>query len=264
MDERASGTDDKYLLSSVNNTLSLLDTLAAKGPMTLAELDRSTSFGKTSLFRMLHTLEVNDFIFKDSEARYSLGLKLLYLGSSVIARQDLADTARPRLRAFCTEQGLSTHLARLSGSRAVTIDVETPLRDLQITGRVGMSPRAHSTAMGRAILANLSDAERDEHLRGVDYVSYTDSSVKSEAELVTLLEQVKCDGFALDVNDRYPGFGSIAAPIFDYRGMCVAACGIVALSQTIAERTDELSQAVISLAADITGDLGYRSDTRQM
>lgn len=264
MAERTSGSDDKYLLGSVNNTLSLLDTLAAKGPMTLAELDRSTSFGKTSLFRMLHTLEVNDFICKDSEARYSLGLKLLYLGSSVIARQDLADTARPRLREFCTEQGLSTHLARLSGSRAVTIDVETPLRDLQITGRVGMSPRAHSTAMGRAILANLPDSEREEHLRGVDYVSYTNSSVTGEAELAVLLEQVKRDGYALDVNDRYPGFGSIAAPIFDYRGTCVAACGIVALSQTIAERTDELSQAVIALAADISGDLGYHPDVLAM
>lgn len=264
MDERPSGTEDKYLLSSVNNTLSLLDILAAKGPMTLAELDRSTSFGKTSLFRMLHTLEVNDYICKDSEARYSLGLKLPYLGSSVIARQDLADTARPRLRAFCTKQGLSTHLARLSGSRVVTIDVETPVRDLQVTGRVGMSPRAHSTAMGRAILANLTAAEREEHLRGVNFVSYTDSSVKSEAELAAVLEQAKQDGFALDVDDRYPGFGSIAAPIFDYRGICVAACGIVALSQTIAKRTDELSQAVIELAAEISSDLGHRPDRHQM
>lgn len=261
MEERNSGTDDKYLLSSVNNTLSLLDTIAAKGPMTLAELDRSTSFGKTSLFRMLHTLEVNDFICKDSEARYSLGLKLLYLGSSVVARQDLADTARPRLRSFCTEQGLSTHLGRLSGSRVVTIDVETPERDLQITGRVGMSPRAHSTAMGRAILANLTDAEREEHLRDAKFVSYTDSSIKCAEELHLLLDQVKRDGFALDIDDRYPGFGSIAAPIFDYRGACVAACGIVALSQTIAGRTDELSQAVIGLAADISSDLGYRADT---
>ena len=263
MSEHLNEAGDKYLLSSVNNTLSLLDTLASKGPMTLAELDRATSFGKTSLFRMLHTLEVNGFICKDAEARYSLGLKLLYLGSSVIARQDLVDIARPRLRAFCTEQGLSTHLARLSGSRAMTIDVETPVRDLQVTGRVGMSPRAYSTAMGRAMLANLPEDERAEHLRNATYVAYTKSSVKNEDDLLRLLEQVKFDGYALDIDDRYPGFGSIAAPIFDYRGICVAACGVVALSQTISERKDELAKSVVELAGAISEDLGHRPNESQ-
>ena len=33
--------NDKYLLGSVNNTLAVLDTLASKGPMTLAELERA-------------------------------------------------------------------------------------------------------------------------------------------------------------------------------------------------------------------------------
>lgn len=262
MSEHLTGAGDKYLLNSVNNTLSLLDTLASKGPMTLAELDRATSFGKTSLFRMLHTLEVNGFICKDAEARYSLGLKLLYLGSSVIARQDLVDIARPRLRAFCTEQGLSTHLARLSGSRVVTIDVETPVRDLQITGRVGMSPRAHSTAMGRAILANLPAKELAENLSGTTYVSYTSNSVQSEDELRALLDQVRNDGYAVDIDDRYPGFGSIAAPIFDYRGICVAACGVVTLSQTVTARRKDLSVAIIDLAASISNDLGHTAKNR--
>ena len=247
---------DKYLLSSVNNTLRLLDVLAAGGSMSLAELARETGQDKASLFRMMHTLEVNGFVAKDADARYSLGLKLLYLGGSVVARQDLTEVARPRMLAFCREKGLSVHLGRLSGTRVVATDVETPMNDLQVTGRVGMSARVHSTAMGRAILANLPEAEVEALLPSFKYVAYTDRSLTSADELRRVLARVRADGYATDINDRYQGFGSIAAPIFDFSGRCVAACGIVTLAQAVEENLDEYASGVRELAAAISADLG--------
>lgn len=252
---------DKYLLSSVNNTLGLLDVLAARGSMSLAELARETDHDKASLFRMMHTLEVNGFVSKDANARYSLGLKLLYLGGSVLSRQDLTEVARPRLIAFCREHGVSAHLASLSGARVVTTEVETPATDMQVTGRVGMSARAHSTAMGRAILANIPEAELLALLPSFKYVAYTPRSIANEEELMGVLEQVRASGFATDINDRYLGFGSIAAPIFDFSGKCVAACGIVTLAQTAEEKLDEYASAVRELAAAISADLGAKVRT---
>ncbi len=248
---------DKYLLSSVNNTLRLLDVLAAHGSMSLAELARETGHDKASLFRMMHTLEVNGFVAKDDEARYSLGLKLLYLGGTVVTGQDLTQVARPRMLAFCREQGVSVHLGRLSGTRVVTTDVETPATDLQVTGRVGMSARVHSTAMGRAILANLPEAELAQMMGSFKYISYTPRSVKSGEELLEILDQVRERGFATDINDRYQGFGSLAAPIFDFSGKCVAACGIVTLAQAVEENLEAYARAVRELAAAISADLGY-------
>ncbi len=249
---------DKYLLSSVNNTLGLLDVLAKHGSMSLAELARETGHDKASLFRMMHTLEVNGFVAKDAEARYSLGLKLLYLGGSVVAHQDLTEVARPRMLAFCREKGISVHLARLSGTRVVTTEVETPPRDLQVTGRVGMSARVHSTAMGRAILANLEEAELAHLMPSFKYIAYTPRSVQNDEELLAVLEKVRTDGFATDVNDRYQGFGSLAAPIFDFSGKCVAACGIVTLAQDVEENLGSYAAAVRELATTISADLGYQ------
>ncbi len=248
---------DKYLLSSVNNTLRLLDVLAAHGSMSLAELARQTGHDKASLFRMMHTLEVNGFVAKDDEARYSLGLKLLYLGGTVVAGQDLTEVARPRMLAFCREQGVSVHLARLSGTRVITTDVETPATDLQVTGRVGMSARVHSTAMGRAILANLPEAELAQMMGAFKYIAYTPRSVRNDEELLAVLREVRACGYATDINDRYQGFGSLAAPIFDFSGKCVAACGIVTLAQAVEDNLEQYAQAVKALAATISADLGY-------
>lgn len=247
---------DKYLLSSVNNTLGLLDVLAKHGSMSLAELARTTGHDKASLFRMMHTLEANGFVSKDEEARYSLGLKLLYLGGSVVAHQDLTEVARPRMMAFCREKGISVHLARLSGTRVVTTEVETPAADLQVTGRIGMSARVHSTAMGRAILANIDEAEVARMMPGFKYVAYTPRSIQNDEELLAVLEKVRAEGYATDINDRYQGFGSIAAPIFDFSGRCVAACGIVTLAQAVEENLDAYAADIRELARAISADLG--------
>ena len=247
---------DKYLLSSVNNTLGLLDVLAKHGSMSLAELARTTGHDKASLFRMMHTLEANGFVSKDDDARYSLGLKLLYLGGSVVAHQDLTEVARPRMMAFCREKGISVHLARLSGTRVVTTEVETPAADLQVTGRIGMSARVHSTAMGRAILANIDEAEVERMMPSFKYVAYTPRSIKNDDELLAVLEKVRMDGYATDINDRYQGFGSIAAPIFDFSGRCVAACGIVTLAQAVEENLEAYAADIRELANAISTDLG--------
>ena len=247
---------DKYLLSSVNNTLGLLDVLAKHGSMSLAELARTTGHDKASLFRMMHTLEANGFVSKDDDARYSLGLKLLYLGGSVVAHQDLTEVARPRMMAFCREKGISAHLARLSGTRVVTTEVETPAADLQVTGRIGMSARVHSTAMGRAILANMDEAELERMMPSFKYVAYTPRSIKNDDELLAVLEKVRTDGYATDINDRYQGFGSIAAPIFDFSGRCVAACGIVTLAQAVEENLEAYAADIRELAHAISTDLG--------
>ena len=258
MSKSTSGEKDKYLLSSVNNTLGLLDVLAANGSLSLAELGRLTDFDKTSLFRMMHTLEANGFVSKDADARYSLGLKLIYLGGAVVARQDITQVARPHMLAFCREKGLPVHLGRLSGARVVTTDVEMPLSDLQVTGRVGMSARAHSTAMGRAILANLPEAELGVLIEGFKFIPYTENSVTSADELRGLLDRARADGYATDANDRYRGFGSVAAPVFDFSGKCVAACGVVTLAQDVEKNAEAYGAAVKELASRISGDLGWQ------
>lgn len=248
---------DRYLLSSVNNTLGLLDVLAQHEALSLAELSRITGHDKTSLFRMMYTLEKNGFVTKDADARYSLGLKLVALGGSVVTRRSVIDVARPHLARLARETGMSAHMGQLAGTRVVTVAVENPGRGLQVTGRVGMSARAHSTAMGRALLAGLSEEEYL-HLRaGFKYIAYTERSVASDEELDRLLAGVRKDGYATDINDRYAGFGGLAAPVFDISGHCIAAAGVVGLAQGIEEQRDELASAVLAATAAISAELGH-------
>ena len=66
---------DRYLLSSLNNALCLLDLLSHASSLSLAELTHLSGMDKASVFRSLYTLEKNGYVQKLPEARYRLGMK---------------------------------------------------------------------------------------------------------------------------------------------------------------------------------------------
>ena len=86
---------DRYLLSSLNNALCLLDLLSHASSLSLAELTHLSGMDKASVFRSLYTLEKNGYVQKLPEARYRLGMKFLYYGNLVAAQQDIVTAARP-------------------------------------------------------------------------------------------------------------------------------------------------------------------------
>lgn len=250
---------DRYLLSSVNNALSLLELFAHHSSLSLAELSRLSSFDKASLFRMLYTLEKNGFVIKTEDARYSLGLKLLHYGGLVAARQDVIAQARPYMQEFCQRTGLAAHLGRLSRDRVVTVHIEDPPYDIQVTARVGMNAPAYSTAMGRVLLAHLSEGELAALCENFSFKQYSPESVKNREELYALLEKVRRDGWAMDLDERFPGFGSLAVPVYDYSGRCVASVGLVTLSQNVRQNQLAYCSELMELAPDISRALGYIS-----
>ena len=256
--EHAPEQKDKYLLSSLNDALSVVDVLSHYRELSLTELARITGFDKARLFRMMYTLERNGYVAKSPEAKYRLGLRLLYLGSTVAAHQDIAESAAPAMRAFCDRYQVSTHLGRLSRDRIATVRIENPDNDLLATGRVGMNAPVYATAMGRAILANIDGDELRALAERRTFKRYTADSLASLDDLRELIARVRAKGYATDLDERFVGFGSIAAPVFDHAGTCVAAVGCVTVSPVIREREDELARAVIELAGEVSRALGYR------
>ncbi len=250
---------DQYLLSSVNNTLGLLDVLSHHSSLTLAELQRETGYDKARLFRMLYTLEKNGLVSKDANARYSLGLKLLHYGGIVASRQDVVQVAQGPMRRFCQRTGLSSHLTRRNDTRVVTVHIEDPVDGMCVTARVGMSAPIYATAGGRAILANLPEDELLRILSDVEFKQYSQNSVKGVSDLYALLDDVRSCGYADDIDDRYQGFGSLAAPVFNHTGECVAAVGLVTLSSNVMRGRDRYSQELLALAEEISRGMGNES-----
>ena len=251
---------DKYLLHSVHNALELVDLLSHYHDLSLAELSRLSGFDKSSAFRLLYTLEKSGYVEKTEETRYRLGMKFLYYGNLVAARQDIITVARPILQHLAMRCKLAVHLGTLNEGRVVTIHKEESPYDIQVTARVGMNAPAYTTAMGRAILAYLPGESLTLLLERTSFKRYSPNSITSADELRRMLAEVRRTGWASDVDDRFPGFGSIACPVFDHTGSAVAAVGVVGMARDILDRRDSYLTELKGAAEAISAAMGCRWD----
>ena len=106
-------SDDKYILSSLSNALRIMDLLSEKEGLGLAEICSELELGKSSVFRLLYTLEANGFIVKNHDAKYYLSRKFIYYGEIVTARQDDFSLARPELETLSDKVKETVHMSIL-------------------------------------------------------------------------------------------------------------------------------------------------------
>src|SRR5256885_15300103 len=67
--------------TGVNATLRILDLLAARGPLGLAELARELGVAKSTAHRVCAVLVERAWAVRDADGRYHLGVRALRLGS---------------------------------------------------------------------------------------------------------------------------------------------------------------------------------------
>ena len=85
--------------------------------------------------------------------RYRLGLRLLQLGNTVLARLDLREVARPHLQALVAKTGETATLSAPGEVDAITVDFVQSAASVQSVARVGRPSVAHATATGKVLLA---------------------------------------------------------------------------------------------------------------
>ena len=65
------GKGDRYFSKDIGQALSILEIFNhISDPVSLSEITRKTGLPKSSVFRILHTLEVSDYVQRDGSDRY--------------------------------------------------------------------------------------------------------------------------------------------------------------------------------------------------
>ncbi len=112
--------DKRYILSSVNHTLKVLEILMIRDDISLDELTRLTGYNKTSVFKMLYTLEHQGFVKKRDKTHYQLGDKLNSYAAVAANRQKLIDHAEGVVLRLWANVQQSVILCSLSPAANIT------------------------------------------------------------------------------------------------------------------------------------------------
>ncbi len=260
-DELAAGghrTPPDYSIAVLDRALDLLEALAAApGPLGVTEAARQVGSSKSAAFRVLTNLERRGYVGKDPiTARYVLGTRLAFLGERSLETLDLRQLARPSMEALHRQFGETVNLGVLIGPEVVYIDMIESEHGLRMAARVGARDRAHSTALGKAMLAFLAP-DRRELILGRPLARLTERTITDQAALRAELARVQTQGMAEDNGENEIGARCVAAPIFDHGGGVIGAISLSAPESRLDDkRTFEAGEAVKAAARAVTERVG--------
>ncbi|GAP15813.1 transcriptional regulator [Longilinea arvoryzae] len=251
--------DQKSLIQSLDRGLQLLEIISqAKEPMGLPELSELLNVDRSTVHRLLGTLQKRNYVVQDAVTKhYSLGLKVIELSRRALDGINFRSIAKPYLKRLSKETGESTNLFILTNNHAVCVDYEASPSPLAVTNDTGIIYIMHATAGGKVLLAFMPEAIQQKVINSSPLPAFTPRTFTDASTLMMHLQQIRAQGYAIDDEERYVGVRCIAAPIFDHTGKNIAGISISGpASRVTLDKIPELAQFVVRAANDISAELG--------
>ena len=210
--------NETNLVQSVDRALRIIEFLAENPTGAgITEISKSLGLSKGTVHRLISTLKERDFAYQSSNTElYRLSYKILYLYNCISNNIDMFKVSRPIIRKFADKVDATVHLATLDEKRSniVYIDRIEPMNSQKpfvMSSRVGKKAPCYCTAAGKMLLSQYSDDE----MKGEEYKTYTDKTIKNIDEFLEEIHKVRKQGYALDENEYDHGIICISIPIYN-------------------------------------------------
>lgn len=253
---------DKNFVGVTRKLFSILEALSQqrKSGAPLDELTQITGMAKTTVFRLLYSMEKLGYVNQDPvTGLYSLSGKFFELGTNALPFQRLTVIAKPLMQTLLLTFGESVNLAVPLNGLAIYIMVLESPRAHRVAATVGEFSYFHSTSVGKAIAAHLSEEEIEEAILLHGMPPMTHATITSRSVLDKEFEKVRQEGVAVDNEENAPGIICIGGPIFASKGRPIAALSVSGPSVHMSENLPAIKRAVKETVQKISMLLGYNT-----
>lgn len=253
--------------NTVIKTVEILKLISAnEDGMTLSQIVKDLALPKTTVFNILHTLVAMDMLsMVDGPIPvYRLGIESLKVGLSYLNSNSLDSAARPILSRLSLETNETTFMSVRSGeANAIYVMKCMSGSDYQTVYSVGAVRNMLSIAMGKAMLATMSDEEVRSIIQPEMFLVCNLASIYDMDTLLDFLHKTRELGYVVDATSENPMFASsAAAPIRNLDGELVAAISIVIMHDpTNMARVHELGKKTAAAALEISRALGFTGES---
>lgn len=216
--------NQKYVLSSLDNALSILNLFFENDEMSVSDISAHMGLNRSTVFRMLVTLENRGFLTKKENAKYRLGGKIFSLGQIAYSRMELIPLVHPYLERITAQTKETSHLAIMDDdNHIVFIDKVIGTLALKMDTPEGLRLNAHLSATGKAILAYKPQRIIEQYAEMTDFIPSTEKSIKNADEFMKQMKRIKERGYAVDDEESEIGLTCYGVPLLDASGQPIAA-----------------------------------------
>lgn len=223
-------------VAAVDRALSILAALEAEPePLTLSELSRATGLYKSTVLRLLETLQAHGYVVRILETRYALGPTVYRLGTAYESRNPLHDHVVPVLQRLVE-----------AGSESPSFHVRQSDRKRICLFRLDSN---HST-LDRVHVGDLLPMDRG--AAGKVLTAFHGAAGAA-------FERIRRERFHLSLGERDPSCAGVAAPVFGTLGRVVGALSLSGPKERFTEESIAVLRPLLAEAAkEISESLGGR------
>jgi DNA-binding IclR family transcriptional regulator len=251
----------RYNVRVLERSLRLLEALADGNSISLSDLSEKLDISSSTSFRLLATLSNYGYVeHNDRTGGYKLGLGCLELARGYLRTNDIRRSALPELVKLRDNTMETVHLGILNQWEVVYLEKLENLHAIGFMGsRIGGRSTAYCTGLGKVLLAYIDLQEVRRHFEQIKLISFTDQTITNIDHLIQHLEQVRVQGYALDVNEHEEEVQCVATPIRDIEGKVVAAISVSGPRSRMKLQDDrqDLIEITKKTADKISAQLGY-------
>ena len=230
-------------------------------PARFSELLAHSALPKATLYRLIQSLTSTGLLQYDGERQtYAPGLRLVRLAHAAWRQSALAPIARPFIDALSDPIGETVHLAQLDGGQVLYVDKRNAKQPIEMFSQAGKIGPGYCTGVGKAMMAFLEPAARENAVARQAFYPYTTCTLKTADALRAELDTIRDTGVAYDREEHEPGIICVAVPIRSPRGRMLG--GLSVPTATSRKSLDDLA-ALAPLITSTARGIGDAAETWQ-
>ncbi|MEV0470782.1 IclR family transcriptional regulator [Streptomyces prunicolor] len=247
-----------HSVQSVDRAVSILQVLATRGPSGVTEIAEELGIHKSTVFRLLATLESRGLVEQDTErGRYRIGYTMVELAAGASKVNDLSLLSRPVCQELAAAVGDTVNVAIHDGHDVITVDQAIGAAVIASIDWVGRRAPLHATAAGKLFMAHMTpDQVAEIFAEGAE--KYTPHTIVDPTTLAAALETIRERGYATTSEEHEIGLAAIAAPVRALDGKVIAAVTLSGPTFRLTEDTvPGLAAQLLAAAAKISWRRGF-------
>lgn len=244
-------------IQSIERAFEILRCFEKSEELGVTEISNMTKLHKSTAFNLIATLEHLGVLEKEHVGgKYKLGMELFRLGTMVNSNVRLI--CFPYLERLVETFSETVNLVARDNLMVLYLEkIESP-HSMRIGTKEGQRLPMHCTAVGKAIMSTLMDSELELIIDNLQFIKFTDYTLKTSEELWNQLKDAKQKGYAEDIQEYETGLICVAAPIRDYTGKANFAISVSGPnSRMTKEFRDKIGKTLVEITNEISKKLGY-------
>ena len=241
---------------TVKNALTLLNCFSRSTPvLSTSELARQLKLARTSVMRLLVTLEACGFVEKHpGGVGYRIGLRAFEVGTLFLAANPLSFLLLRALDELVAKTQCTAYFAILDKDDIVILNYREGTLPIRFIWQVGDRLPLHTTALGKAMLAHMSAEEIESHIGNRQQLrGLTAKSIRTRSALDEEIERTRERGWGLAREESHAGLTAVGSAILDDGGHPIASISISCLDYPPnPERLKQFAMIVQNTARDVS------------